>query len=91
MSCFVAHDAAYHDAKILHRDISAGNIMISGGGGGGGFLIDWDMCVRIEEGAEPSVRVERTVGICLCSKIALLLMSVFIGNMAIHVSISPPE
>ena len=89
MFCFLAHDAAYYDANILHRDISAGNIMISEGGGG--FLIDWDMCVRVEEGAEPSGRVERTVGICLLSKIALLLISVFIGNMAIHVSISPPE
>ena len=42
--------------------------------GGGGFLIDWDMCVYIEEGAEPSGRVERTVGICPCSKTALLLI-----------------
>ena len=59
--------------------------------GGGGFLIDWDMCVRVEEGAEPSGRVERTVGICLFSNIALSLMSVFVGNVAIHVSNSPPE
>jgi len=88
MSYFVAHDAAYYDANILHRDISVGNIMISEGGG---FLIDWNMCVHVEEEAEPSGRVERTVDICLCSKIALLLISVFIGNMAIHVSISPPE
>ena len=36
---FVAHDAAYYDANILHCDISVGNIMISEGGGGG-FLID---------------------------------------------------
>ena len=85
MSCFVAHDT-----EILHYDISMGNIMILEGGGGG-FLIDWDICVHIEEGAEPSGRVERTVGICLCSKIALLLISVFAGNMAIHVSSSPPE
>ena len=49
MSCFVAHDAAYYDAKILHRNISVGNIMISEGGGGG-FLIDWDMCTHVEEG-----------------------------------------
>ena len=90
MFCFLAHDAAYYDANILHRNISAGNIMILEGGGGG-FLIDWDICVRIEEGTEPSERVERTVGIFLCSKIALLLISVFIGNMAIHVGISPPE
>ena len=90
MFCFLAHDAAYYDANILHHNISAGNIMILEGGGGG-FLIDWDICVRIEEGAEPSERVERTVGICLCSKIALLLIYFFVGNMAIHVSISPPE
>ena len=89
MFCFLAHDRAYYDASILHRDISAGNIMILEGGGG--FLIDWDMCVHVEEGAEPSRRVERTVGICLCSKIDLLLISVFIGNIAIHVGISPPE
>ena len=54
MSCFVAHDAAYYDAEILHRDISVGNIMISEGGGGGGFLIDWDMCVRVGLGAQSS-------------------------------------
>ena len=67
-----------------------GNIMILEGGGGG-FLIDWDICVRIEEGAEPSERVERTVRICLFSNIALSLMSIFVENMAIHVSNSPPE
>jgi len=71
MFCLLAYNAAYYDAKILHRDISVGNIMISEGGGG--FLIDWDMCVCVEEGAEPLGRVERTVGICLCSKIVLLL------------------
>ena len=65
-------------------------IMISEGGGGG-FLIDWDICVRIEEGAKPSERVERTVRICLFSNIALSLMSIFVENMAIHVSNSPPE
>ena len=90
MFCFLAHDGAYYDASILYHNISVGNIMILEGGGGG-FLIDWDICVHIEEGAEPSGRVERTVGICLCSKIALLLISVFAGNMAIHVSSSPPE
>ena len=75
MSCFLAHDAAYYDAKILHHDISTGNIMISEGEGGGGFLIDWNIYVHIEEGAEPSGRVERTMGICLYSKIVLLLKS----------------
>ena len=90
MFCFSAHDVVYYDANILHRNISAGNIMILEEGEGG-FLIDWDICVRIEEGAEPSGRVERTVGICLFLNIALSLMSVFVGNVAIHVSSSPPE
>ena len=90
MFCFLAHDAAYYDVNILHCDISVENIMILKGGGGR-FLIDWDICVCIEEGAEPSGRVERTVGICLCSKITLLLIYFFVGNMAIHVSIFSPE
>ena len=89
MFCFSAHDIAYYDANILHHNISIGNIMILEGGGG--FLIDWDICVHVEEGAEPSGRVERTVGICLCSKTTLLLIYFFVGNMAIHVNISPPE
>ena len=89
MSCFLAHNVAYYDAEILHRDISMGNIMISEGGQG--FLIDWDMCVHVGLGAKSSGRVERTVGSCSCSKIDLLLISVFAGNMAIHVSSSPPE
>jgi len=38
--CFLAHDAAYYDVKILYYNISVGNIMILEGGGGGGFLID---------------------------------------------------
>ena len=83
MFCFSAHDTAYYNANILHHNISIGNIMILEGGGG--FLIDWDICVHIEEGAE------RTVGICLCSKTTLLLIYFFVGNMAIHVNISPPE
>jgi len=70
MSYFVAHDAAYYDASILHRDISVGNIMISEGGG---FLIDWDMCVRVGSGAKSSRRVERTVGIFLWSQDCLVV------------------
>jgi len=64
ISCFVAHDAAYYDVKILHHDISVENIMILKGGGEG-FLIDWNMCACIEEEVEPLERVERTVRICL--------------------------
>ncbi len=38
----VAHFFAWADAKVLHRDISAGNIMIDPTTRGG-FLIDWDL------------------------------------------------
>ena len=84
MSCFLAHDT-----EILHCDISMGNIMILERGQG--FLIDWDMYVHVGLGAKSSGRMERTVGSCSCSKIDLLLISVFARNMAIHVSSSPPE
>ena len=73
MFCFLAHDAAYYNASILHRDISMRNIMISEGRGGGGFLIDWDMCVRVGPGAKSSGRVERTVGIFLWSQDCLVV------------------
>ena len=72
MSCFVAHDGAYYDASILHRNISVGNIMILEGEGGG-FLIDWDMCVRIGPGAKSLGRVEKTVGIFLWSQDCLVV------------------
>ena len=41
-----AHGAAHRDAKVLHRDISGGNILIDKDGRG--VLIDWDMCVWLE-------------------------------------------
>jgi len=44
-------------AKILHRDISAGNILIVGDGG---ILIDWELCRRI--GSEAARSYEKTVG-----------------------------
>ncbi|KAF9232336.1 hypothetical protein BU15DRAFT_55110, partial [Melanogaster broomeanus] len=36
-----AHWHAYNDAKTLHRDVSAGNIIITNSGQG--LLIDWDL------------------------------------------------
>ena len=46
----LAHSAAYEVAKILHRDISGGNILIDKDGNG--MLIDWDMCVWLENKEE---------------------------------------
>jgi len=42
----IAHTAAYNKAQILHRDISARNILITKEGTG--ILIDWDMSKKVK-------------------------------------------
>ncbi|KAI9459737.1 hypothetical protein F5148DRAFT_1150810 [Russula earlei] len=42
----IAHTDAYDKAKILHRDVSAGNILIAPDRSG--LLIDWDMSKRMD-------------------------------------------
>ncbi|KZV64470.1 hypothetical protein PENSPDRAFT_588350 [Peniophora sp. CONT] len=54
-----SHGAAYEDAKILHRDISGNNIMIDKDGRG--MLIDWDMCVWLEN-KEEAERTRQKIG-----------------------------
>ena len=54
----LAHSAAYEVAKILHRDVSGGNILIDKDGNG--MLIDWDMCKRTDSKKKPR-RPWRTV------------------------------
>ncbi|KAI0273338.1 hypothetical protein BC834DRAFT_203931 [Gloeopeniophorella convolvens] len=55
----VAHDEAYRKTSILHRDISAGNILITRSGRG--ILIDWDLSKKVttDEEGKPR-RVSRT-------------------------------
>ena len=66
----IAHKEAYESAGILHRDISAGNILITDDGPG--LLIDWDISKRVDDldkGArqsEPSVRLFTTSSIGMC-------------------------
>jgi len=60
---------------MQHRDISAENIIISEDGG---FLIDWDKSIRVGPERQSSKKMERTVCICLFSKIALSLMSLIL-------------
>jgi len=40
-----AHTVAYEKAQILHRDVSAGNILITDNGSG--ILIDWDLSKKV--------------------------------------------
>jgi RIO-like serine/threonine protein kinase len=40
-----AHTMAYEKAHILHRDVSAGNILITENGSG--MLIDWDLSKKV--------------------------------------------
>ncbi|KAL4064036.1 hypothetical protein J3A83DRAFT_4068790, partial [Scleroderma citrinum] len=42
----LAHQGAYIDCKILHQDVSPGNIIIHNGWG---HLIDWDMVKLVEQ------------------------------------------
>lgn len=49
-SVIIAHDAAFFDARILHRDISVGNILITDEGKG--LLVDWDLCINLNRGNE---------------------------------------
>ncbi|KAF8515267.1 hypothetical protein BU17DRAFT_31910, partial [Hysterangium stoloniferum] len=55
----IGHGDAYDKAKILHRDISSGNILITDSGGG--LLIDWDLCKRLQDIYQGEAHIERTV------------------------------
>lgn len=55
----LAHQSAWELAEILHRDISAGNIMIdveSPENKPRGFLNDWDLCKYAEDLKKPTTQ-----------------------------------
>lgn len=59
-----AHRDAYVDAKIIHRDISAGNIILvqDEEGNWTGMLNDWELSKRVEGTRYPNGRQpDRTV------------------------------
>ena len=63
----LAHKETYDKARILHRDISVGNILITGDGSG--LLIDWDLSKhvkKLDENPQPR-QSERTVSFTLLS------------------------
>ena len=50
----LAHAAAYNNARILHRDISGGNILITEKGTG--ILIDWDLSKKVKVDADADAK-----------------------------------
>ncbi|PIL30437.1 hypothetical protein GSI_07624 [Ganoderma sinense ZZ0214-1] len=70
-----AHRKVWEDAKVLHHDISLGNIMIRvEGEKRTGFLIDWDLAVvesELPAGIEP-VKSNRIGTWQFCSAVSLL-------------------
>ncbi|KAI0291947.1 hypothetical protein B0F90DRAFT_304810 [Multifurca ochricompacta] len=56
----IAHSAAYERTGMLHRDVSAGNILI--GEDGRGILIDWDLSKRVTKGVEEKARQHSRTG-----------------------------
>ncbi len=64
-----AHQLVYDKLHILHRDISAGNILISALDSEEtchGILIDWDHCIFMNRlSTDRQIRVIRTVSLCL--------------------------
>ncbi|KAK0494682.1 hypothetical protein EDD18DRAFT_1175629 [Armillaria luteobubalina] len=66
---FLGHKDALTICKILHRDISGGNILIVydgkvpeniHDGGGRGLLNDWDMAIHMDDLDKPARQAERT-------------------------------
>ncbi|KAH9056639.1 hypothetical protein EDB87DRAFT_1539199, partial [Lactarius vividus] len=55
----VAHTEAYERVQILHRDVSAGNILITEKGG---VLIDWDLSKKVVKGGNVKQRQHSRTG-----------------------------
>ncbi|KAH9954087.1 hypothetical protein BC827DRAFT_1244831 [Russula dissimulans] len=56
----VAHTVAYEKAHILHRDVSAANILITEGGSG--ILIDWDLSKKVTRDDDSKPRQHSRTG-----------------------------
>ncbi|KAF9487103.1 hypothetical protein BDN71DRAFT_1478799 [Pleurotus eryngii] len=54
---FQGHKQAYEKCKLLHRDVSGGNILLVTNGG---LLNDWDMAVKVNEDEQGPRAHERT-------------------------------
>ena len=82
--CLVAHRDAYSKARILHRDVSAGNILITEKGSG--ILIDWDLSKKVKDYVEPKPRLHSRTVRCQSDDFTFSgQANPYIGNMAIHI------
>ena len=81
---WIAHRLALDMAKVLHRDISTGNIMITEEGRG--LLVDWDLskyqALAMSGALSPPERTVRVVETYLDHQLKLTLC--MIGHLAIH-------
>ncbi|KAG9227028.1 hypothetical protein CCMSSC00406_0009990 [Pleurotus cornucopiae] len=66
---FQGHKQAYEKCKLLHRDVSGGNILLVKDGG---ILNDWDMAVNVEE-VERGPRAHERTGTWAFMSIDLLM------------------
>ena len=60
LTAAAGHQSAWEDAKVLHRDISDGNILVDIRSNEG-FLTDWDLCKYEEDLGKPSHGYGRSV------------------------------
>ena len=84
-----AHKKAYK-AGYMHRDISAGNILIyttedeSGNVVTIGLLADWELCKHVDDRGEGPRQPDRTVG-CPLRRIQGVPLKFSPGYLAVHV------
>jgi hypothetical protein len=83
---YLAHKDAYEKCNILHRDISAKNVMMTDAGRG--ILNDWDLAKRCSD--DVGIRQhERTVSSTLpCYKFTTDIVP-YVGYLAIHLYAEP--
>ena len=81
-------DKAKELCQLLHRDISVGNVMLTGNKNCEGLLADWDHAGKIELTPGMVYQHFRTVSLyfSLMNAVSLIIST---GNMAIYVY-SPP-
>lgn len=69
LTFFVAHKEAYEKARLIHRDISAGNILLVRSlesGNWEGMLNDWELAKSISETDDTARQPDRTVCLYNC-------------------------